>query len=244
MTMGLKVQRLCLWCGPALMGVFFLGMICAHWFPPPAPSDSAAQTARFYQEHTNGIRVCAILVGLGGGLFGPFVAAVSAQLRRIEGPYCTLSYLQLGMGALGTVLFTIPTVFWMAAAFQPDRDPQITQALHAAGWLPLIATIFPAVVQNMAIAIATFTDTRPEPVFPRWVGYFNIWVAVLFLPSVLVLFFKSGPFAWNGVATFWLAATAFTIWLITMVFVVRRAIERQETEERVGISIAAVPVPA
>jgi hypothetical protein len=118
----------------------------------------------------------------------------------------------------------------MAAAFQPERDPEITQALHAAGWLPLVALIFPAVVQNTAIAVATFTDTREQPVFPRWVGYFNIWVALLFLPSGLVLFFKTGPFAWNGIFTFWLAATVFTIWLVTMFVMLRRAIAQQETE--------------
>jgi len=229
--MNPKVQRLCLWCGPALMAVFFTGMIAAHWFPPPLPSATAEQTARMYQQHTNGIRMCAILVALGGGLFAPFVAAISSQLRRIEGPYSTLSYLQLGMGVLGTAFFTLPTVFWMAAAFDPYRNPEITQALHAAGWLPLVALIFPAMFQNAAIALAIFTDTRPEPVFPRWVGYFNIWVALLFVPSVLVMFFKSGPFGWNGVMTFWLAANVFTIWLIVMLVVARRAVAQQEAEE-------------
>jgi hypothetical protein len=229
--MNVKVQRLCVWCGPVLMGVFFVGVIVAHWFPPPSPNDSALQTALFYKEHATGIRFGALLIGLAGALLGPFVAVISAQLRRIEGPSSALAYLQLGMGALGTAFFTIPTFFWMAAAFYPDRDPEITQALHAAGWLPLVAAIFPAIVQNTAIAIATFTDKRPDPVFPRWVGYLNIWVAFLFLPSGLVLFFKTGPFAWNGIFTFWLAATVFTIWLVTMLVVLLRAIRQQEAEQ-------------
>jgi hypothetical protein len=150
-----------------------------------------------------------------------------------------MAYLQLGMGVLGTAFFTIPTVFWMAAAFEPYRNPEITQALHVAGWLPLVALVFPAIVQNTAIAVATFTDTRPEPVFPRWVGYFNIWVAVLFLPSLLVMFFKTGPFAFNGILTFWLAANVFTIWLVTMVVVARRAIAQQEREQAAEQGAAA-----
>jgi hypothetical protein len=232
--MNPTVQRALLYCGPALMGVFFLGVIVAHWFPPPSPNDSASEVARFYQDHTTGIRVGALLIGFAGALFGPFVAVISAQMKRVEGLYSPLAYAQLAMGALGTAFFTIPTFFWMAAAFQPDRDPEITQALHAAGWLPLVAAIFPAIVQNTMIAIAAFTDRRADPVFPRWVGYFNIWVALLFFPSGLVLFFKTGPFAWNGIFTFWLAATVFTIWLWTMFFVLRRAIAQQEAEQAAG----------
>jgi hypothetical protein len=68
-------------------------------------------------------------------------------------------------------------------------------------------------------------------VFQRWVGYLNAWVAVLLVPGVLVLFFNTGPFAWNGVLVFWLAATAETIWFVTMLVVLRRAIDQQQAEE-------------
>ena len=230
--MSPKVQRICIWCGPALMGVFFLGLIAAHWFPPPSPGDSAEETARLYQQHTDGIRICALLAAFAGALLAPPVAVISSQIRRIEGPFPTLSNIQFGLGGiLGGAFFIIPAFFWEAAAFDPGRDPEITEALHSAGWLILVSAIFPALLQYASIAIATFTDRREDPVFPRWFGYFNVWVAGLLIPSTLVLFFHHGPFAWNGIFTFWLAATVFTIWLVGTLVVCLRAIAQQEAEE-------------
>jgi hypothetical protein len=131
---------------------------------------------------------------------------------------------------LGVLLFTIPTFFWQGAAYDPHRAPEITQALHVAGWLPFIAAIFPAIIQNFSIAGAVFTDRRADPVFPRWLGYANIWIATLFLPSGMVLFFHHGPFAWNGIFTFWLAATVFGIWFTAMLVCMLKAIAQQEAE--------------
>jgi hypothetical protein len=230
--MSPKVQRICIWCGPPLMAAFFVGLIAAHWFPPPSPGDSAEETARFYQQHTDGIRICALMSFLAGALLAPPVAVISSQIRRIEGPLPTLANIQFGLGGIiGGLLFIIPGLFWGVAAFDPGRDPQITEALHSAGWLSLIVVVFPALLEYVSIAIATFTDRRADPVFPRWFGYFNLWVAGLLLPSMLILFFHHGPFGWNGIFTFWLAATVFTIWLVAMLVVCLRAIAQQEAEE-------------
>ena len=229
--MNPRVQRLCVWCGPAFMGVFFLGLLAAHWMPPPSPGATAAETGRFYREHSTGIRIGALLIGFAATLLGPFAAVLSTQMKRIEGHASPLAYLQLCMATLWIAGIIVPTFFWMAAAFEPDRDPAITQALHAAAWLPLVAVVFPLVAVFICVALASFTDGRADPVFPRWAGYLNLWVALLFMPGVSVLFFKTGPFAWNGVLTFWLASLAATVWLVAMTVVLRRAIEQQETEE-------------
>lgn len=45
------------------------------------------------------------------------------------------------------------------------------------------------------------------------------------------MLFKTGPFAWNGIFTFWLAATAETAYFVTMFVVLRRAIANQEAED-------------
>ena len=63
-------------------------------------------------------------------------------------------------------------------------------------------------MQNIAIGIAAFKDTEAK-VFPRWLGYFNFWAALAFLPAALLYFFKTGPFAWDGVFVFWVPLTIF-----------------------------------
>lgn len=238
--MDTGVQRVCAWAGPVLMPVLLAGLIAAHWFPPPSPADSAADVAAFYQQHTNGIRVGSLLVALAGTLMAPFAAVIAMQIKRIARGGQALAYLELVMAALWVAGIVIPATLFMAAAFNPERDAQITQALHVAGWLPFVAMVFPLIAVHISIAAAAFLDDRPDPVFPRWVGYFNVWMAFLLVPGVLALFFKTGPFAWNGVLTFWLAATAEGFWYLIMCVVLRRAVSHQEREEQ-RASRAAAP---
>jgi hypothetical protein len=242
-AMNSKVQRICVWSGPAGLGVFFVGLIVAGWFPPPSPHQTMLQVAHMYISHTDRIRIGCLLIAAGGAMTAPFVSVISTQMKRIEGDRGPLSNLQLGCGMLGVLLFTIPTFIWQGAAYFPHRDPQITQALQDIGWIAFIAAIFPAIIQGLSIAIAIFTDKRAEPVFPRWLGYMNIWVASLFLPSGMVLFFHHGPFSWDGIFTFWLAATVFSAWFVVMVIYLLKAIDQQAAEEGVAPSLGA-PAPA
>jgi hypothetical protein len=92
-------------------------------------------------------------------------------------------------------------------------------------WPPIVGPL-------VAIALATFADRRPRPVFPRWVGYYNLWMAFLLLPASLIIFFKKGPFAWNGLLGFWLPAAAFGSWYLVMTVVVLRAIRNEAHEDR------------
>jgi hypothetical protein len=241
--MNPKVQRICVWCGPVAMTLLFGGLIVAGWLPPPSPHATALQVAHMYQTHTDRIRIAALMIACAGAMTAPFVAVISTQMKRIEGPSGPLSQIQLGCGMLGVLLFTIPTFFWQAAAYDPHRSAGITQALHVAGWLPFIAAIFPAIVQNFSIAGAVFTDKRANPVFPRWLGYANIWIATLFVPSGMVLFFHHGPFSWNGIFTFWLAATVFGVWACAMIVCMLKAIVQQEAEAAGSAAAAPAPVP-
>lgn len=87
-------------------------------------------------------------------------------------------------------------------------------------------------LQNAAVGVAILRDRRAEPVLPRWLGYLGLWAAVLYMPSCLALFFHEGPFAWNGIFTFWLAAAAFVIWNLTLIVQIDRLIRRGAPEDR------------
>jgi hypothetical protein len=226
-----KIQRVALWCGPALIPVFFTGLIAAHWFPFPSAHDSAADTARQYIAHRDGIRLAALCIALSGALTAPFVAVVAAQMKRAEGAFSPLTYLQLGSGMIGTLVIASPAFFMWAAAFRPYRDPVVTQSWNDAAWLALVAPIWPFVFQLLALATVAFRDRSAEPIFPRWLGYLSIWACVLLVPSALALWFKTGPFAWQGILTIWLAAVVFTAWLLAVVVALLRAIRRQEQEQ-------------
>lgn len=231
MTVNARTQMLCAWCGPAAMVIWVIGFgAMAGFIPPPSPSDSAAEVQAIYQEDTDLIRAGLFVTMMGAALLGPFVVALFLQMRRIEGQVAPLAYTQLGLGMLVVLLFVIPCMLLEAAAFRPDRDPEVTQALHDAGWLPFVGAFMPTFFELIAVAICIFQD-REEKVFPRWLGYLNLWVAIGFFPTALIYFFKTGPFAWNGLLAFWLALFIFCGWFILMFLYMRRAIKQQAGEE-------------
>jgi hypothetical protein len=65
--------------------------------------------------------------------------------------------------------------------------------------------------------------TAREPIFPRWVGFLNLWTAVLIIPAGLVEFFKTGPFAYDGAISFWFVWIVFFGWIIGMTAITLRA---------------------
>jgi len=232
---GKRTLMMCLWCGPIAIVIFMVAIMLAGWMPPPSPNDSAAEVKAMYADRTDLIRAGLVLMMVAGTLTGPFVAAMSTVLRRIEGRDSPLAFAQLGLGMIGILLFLVPTMLMQVAAFRPDRDAELISLIHDAGWLPFVGAFAPAVVQNLVIAAAVFRDTH-ERYLPRWLGYFNVWVALLFVPAALLYYFKTGPFAWDGVFVFWLPLTVFGAWFFVQFFVFRSAILRQRPEDEAAVT--------
>jgi hypothetical protein len=226
-----RMQMLCLWCGPAAMVLFGIGWWgLAGFVPPPSPNDSALEIQQVYVDNTDGIRAGLVLTMFAGTLTGIFAAAICVQMRRVEGRYTPLSYTELGMGMLGVLLFILTTMPMQVAAFRPeDTDPELLRTINDLGFIPFVGIFAPAFAQNIAIALVAFKDTE-QRVFPRWLGYYNVWVALLFLPAVLLYFFKTGPFAWDGVFVWWVPLTIFSSWFIVMFVVLRKSIQRQRAD--------------
>jgi hypothetical protein len=112
----------------------------------------------------------------------------------------------------------------------------VMQKMNDTAWLMFVGLIATGLVQVLTIAVAALRDKRVEPVFPRWVGYFNVWVAAMFCPAGLIVFFHNGPFAWNGIFSFWLLLVSFTLWLVVMTWVLLTySIPQQVREEQAGL---------
>jgi hypothetical protein len=239
---SVTLQRICLWSGPLFAVAAFGGMFCAGWLPPPSANQSATTVAAMYMDDTERIRMGAVLMGMSSLFEGAWAALMSCQLRRIEGDRPLLTYTQLAAGAAGIIVLIIPAFLFAAAAFTPTRDPEITKALHDFGWLALVGVGWPVVLQSLAVAGAVLTDTSARPVFARWFGWLNIWGAFAFLPGPFLVFFHTGPFAWNGAVVFWAVAIAFGLWMAGWFVALWRAIDSEaaEVNETGG---AADPVP-
>jgi phage shock protein PspC (stress-responsive transcriptional regulator) len=203
----------------------------AGFFPPHLPSASAEEIAAIYQRDAVGIRLGMIIIMIAGALYMPFTAAITAQMRRIEHRVSpVLTYTQLGAGIATILLFLTPALIWTAAAYRPERSPDVTQALNDLGWFFFVMPFVLAFVQNLALGFTIINDKRPRPVFPRWVGFFNFWIALLFVPGCMVTFFKTGPFAWNGLIAFWVPACVFGPWFFVVSIYVMKAARQQQAD--------------
>ena len=92
-------------------------------------------------------------------------------------------------------------------------------------WILLVLPFPPAFMQNVAIAIAIFKDKATKPLLPRWLAYFNLWVAVGFVPACTLVFFKQPPFSWEALFPFWIPATVFGAWFVVITVVLLKAID-------------------
>jgi len=194
-------------------------MPLAHFIPPPSPLQSADEVVGMFHDHLIGIRLASIFFMFAVAFYFLYSAAISAVIKRIEGPIPPLAYAQLIGGMVALLPFLTSALLWTCAAYRPERVPAIIQMLNDLAWIFLVMPAATGVVQPAITAFAILADKRDVPILPRWVGFFNIWVTIAFLPGVLVGMFKTGPFAWNGLLAFWIVAVVFLIYVTVMTIV-------------------------
>jgi len=180
-----------------------------------SPMRTAEQVAQFWSTNTGLKRVGLVIMLAAAGLQAPFGALIAVRIRQMEGGrYSALAYTQLVGTGLAVVAILMPTFAFAAASYRPERDPQITQALNDLGWLPFVMNWPAATIQCLVIGFAIFGAAKD--IWPRWLGYFNVWCAFIFAAGGLVVLFKDGVFAWNGLLAFWLVAVFFGVWFLVM----------------------------
>lgn len=227
-------QLLCIGCGPVATVLALFGMVFISGFIPATdPAASGAEIAGFYASNAGGIRVGMVVSMIAFSLFVPFGIAIAMQTRRIE-QLPVMTYVQIASVAIAALEGVMSTVIWLTAAFRPDTiDPDMTRMLHDLGWICFLVDVPPFAVWIAAIGIAILRDSQSRPLFARWIGYFNLWVAVLILPALLVPFFKAGPFAYNGLLALYLPFGVFFLWMVVMTLAVFRAFNTADGSDRV-----------
>jgi hypothetical protein len=240
MSASARVQLGCLWCLPVALVMVFGGVALAGFLPPPSPSTSANEIQRLFLDNAIRIRVGIILAMIGVTLSGPFVAAISVQMKRVEGPESPLAYTQLLAGLIANMLGVIPFMFLVIAAFRADRSAELVLLLNDASWLMNLGVIYPTFLEVAAVAVCAFLD-KEEMVFPRWYAWLSVWVPFVFTAELLVFFFKSGPFAFNGAICFWTELGVLCLWLLVTLFVLRKAIlSREQAQASHGLARASL----
>ena len=204
----------------------------AGWIPPFSPEGSFEEMARNFSDQDN-VRVAAAMFFFGGASFVFPACAYAGQLRRIEGSARpVLVWAQLLSAAVGVLGIQIPAALWLAISYYDGTDENLVATMNSMAWFFLLGAVGPAVFQNLAIGLVVLSGDGS--VYPRWVGYVNLYCAIGLMLGVLTPFFKDGPFAWNGVIGFWVVAVDFFIWVFVMWITTARAINTDTGTEEVG----------
>ena len=202
------------------VGIFLI----AGWLPPIDPGRDAADILAMFERDKLKIRIGMSVMAFASIFWWTFAGAVAQQMKRIEGQYHPLASIQLACASGSVLAVLFPAYFWLAMAYRPDAaSPESVQLLNDFCWISFVGMYPPGFLQNIVIG-ACILLSKDQKIYPRWVGYANLWLALGFTPGVLLPFLQSGPFAWNGIIGFWLVATCFFGWIVLMWWATVRAI--------------------
>lgn len=232
-------ELICIWGGVAfsvLFGVGFLGV--AGFVPPLSPADTAQETAAIFRDNDVSIRAGLLLCNVGAMFFLAFGAAIAGQTRRIRGVAPTVVYLQVGGFSAGLILIVMPFFMWFAAAYRADTwSAESIQLLDDLGWISFLAGFPPFVMWFIGTGMAILSDIAEVPLFPRWAGWLAIFLGSAQSTAMMLVFFRTGPFAWDGVFAWWLPATEFFTWFIVITVLMLKAVG-SDYEARVDARVA------
>jgi hypothetical protein len=226
-------ELLLLWTLPWL-GVIWISafLVFPGFVHPMSPALSAEQVAAFYRDPENLPRIrygMIVFNWFGVGLI-PILALIALQIRRMAHRTPIFSYAIVACAAGGPTIFLMADLFWLVAAFRPERDPQVTLLLNDLAWVTFSSQVGFLIAQSVILALSIYLDRQDRPVFRPWVAHFNLVVAALLMPAAFVGAAMTGPIAWDGLLTFWVRNIAIAVWIAVMAVVLARATLRQRAE--------------
>lgn len=207
-----------------LVGAFVL---FPGFVPPMSPRASAGEVVAFYREDLSRVRYSMILFNWFGVALIPFVLLIAERMRAMAHRTPVLRYCVIGVAGGAPIVFLTSTVFWLLAAFRPDRSPDLTLLTNDLAWITFTCGVPFLIALFVFLALAIVWDDQAAPVFPRWVAWFNVATAVAVTPAAFAGLTRSGVFAWDGFVSFWVKNLAFLAWIVVMAMVLRPAMARQ-----------------
>jgi hypothetical protein len=229
---ALRAQQVILWSAPFVAAILLtLFLAFPGFFPPMSPTMSTLDVQQFYVDHRAQVLFSMVGFNLCGILIVPFQVLIMAQMMRMKNQSHIFAFSYLTAVVAGATLFALSNIFFSVAAFRPEQDASIVQMLNDLAWITFVAPIGMTVGELVLLALAIFFDKGPDPVLPRWIAYVAVATAIAIAPAALAAVFTEGPFAWNGVISFWLRNISYAAFLITMFFVMRTALRLQADED-------------
>ena len=230
--MDAGAQRLMVWSGPVVVVTFIIGLVpLSHFIPAPRPTASGEEIAALFRDDSTEIRIACALMMVGITFFATWGAGITVWIRRMEAGFPVLTYGSLILLGAGTVYFSSIPLVWALASFRPEIAPDTIRMLNDLAWFLFLFSWPPFGVWAALVGVAILRDHHTPALFPRWLAYLSFWAALLLTPATLMVFFKTGPFAFNGLITLYVPLIVYLAWMVVMTKVVLGAITKREHEQ-------------
>ncbi len=228
-------ELIMLWALPAIAIIWVSAFVLFPGFlHPMSPTMSAEEVASFYRDETARIRYSMILFNWFGVGLIPTVILLAMQVRRMAHRTPIMSYCLIACAGGPPTLFLIANMFWLLGGFRPERAPELTQLLNDLAWVTFTVLVPYLIAQCLLLALAIYWDRQDKPVFPTWVAHFNLLIAIALVPAAFGALALNGPFAWDGVLSFWVKNIAIAVWIVVMGVVLGQTIRRRRAETAVA----------
>jgi hypothetical protein len=227
-------ELILLWTLPVLAIIWLsVFLLFPGFVQPMSPTMSAEEVAAFYRDPENLPRIRYSMIVFNWFAVGliPLLALIVLQIRRMAHRTPIFSYAIIACAAGGPTIFLMASLFWLLAAFRPERDPELILLFNDMAWVTFSSQVGFLIAQSVILALAVLLDRQARPVFEPWVAHFNLLVAAALVPACFVGLAMEGPIAWDGLLTFWVRNIAVGLWIVVMGVVLGRTIHRQRNQE-------------
>src|SRR4029077_17136150 len=144
---------------------------------------SATEVAAFYSQNLSRVRYSMILFNWFCVALIPILMLIVERMRAMAHRTPVLRYCVIGVSGAAPIAFLTSTVFWLIAAFRPDRAPDLTLLCNDLAWVTFTCAMPFLIALCVFVAIAIAYDDQAQPVFPRWVASFNLGIAAALVPA-------------------------------------------------------------
>jgi hypothetical protein len=212
-TLSQRIQLVCAWCGPAFVLLYALSWaVLGHNYPPPDPGFTAQELIdNFYLKYRDQIMLGQSLSSAFGILYLVWACQLTVQMWRRE-PTPILSIIQAAGGLLtGWVLIFCPALWVWCAEVAGTADPEMIKAVHFLAWFVFNMTYMITTVEVTALFVLVMADKQKPALMPKWAASLALFSGLSFLPLTFLPYFKSGPFAVNGLWSYWVAFVSYAL---------------------------------
>lgn len=223
------IMRLMVYTGLVLIVMSLVGLgFLIGYLDPPNPALSAETFILRAQENQLSMLLGVTVLNVFWSFWVIWGTPFAIYIRRMErSPLLTWAWIGL-TAVLSALIIMIPMSF-AVMVFRVD-NPAIVQAFNDLAMFLIVYSVPVFAIWMFVLGFAILRDTSTTPSLPRWSGYYTLFGGFLMAPGCLVVFFKAGPFAYNGLLGYWLVVLDFFLWMAIISVLLLKAMKRDEIE--------------